>query len=167
MRHWTGSSLVQTTGCCLYPLHVNWIPKLTYFVSNFLLLKWIPVHNAIWCIMLTYWGRVAHICVSKLGHQSSAPSHHLKERWHIANWIHGNNVQWNLNQDTTIFIRKLIRKSRLQKVGLCDDFSPKLVRLFDWYLINRRFCRNTDSKNIPVDDVATLITSLCHHWFRQ
>ena len=51
---------------------------------------------------LTHWGRVTHLCVSKLRHQwfrwwlvaRLAPSHYLKQLWLIVNWTLGNKFQW-------------------------------------------------------------------------
>ena len=63
---------------------------------------------------LTHWGRVTHICVSKLGHHWfrqwlvawPAPSHYLNQCWNIINWILGNKFQWNLNRNSYIFIQE-------------------------------------------------------------
>ena len=36
----------------------------------------------------------------------SAPSHHLNQCWIIINWAHRNKLQWNLNQNTQLFIHE-------------------------------------------------------------
>ena len=64
--------------------------------------------------LLTHWGRVTHICVSKLTIFSSdkwlvtwpAPSHYLNQCWNIVNWTLGNKLQWNLNRNLFIFIQE-------------------------------------------------------------
>ena len=53
---------------------------------------------------LTYWGRVTHICVGNLiiidsgVPPWSVPSHYLNQSWNIANWTHGNQLQWDFNR---------------------------------------------------------------------
>ena len=66
----------------------------------------------------THCGRVMHICVSKLTiigsdnglspgrRPGSAPGHYLNQCWNIVNWILRNRLQWNLNQNSDIFIEK-------------------------------------------------------------
>ena len=62
----------------------------------------------------THWGRETPICVTKQGHHWfrywlvawSAPSHYLNQCWIIVNWTLSNIFQWNLNQNTTIFIEE-------------------------------------------------------------
>ena len=61
---------------------------------------------------LTHRGRVRLICISKLCHHWfrwwlgawSAPTHYLNQCWYIVNWTLGNKFQWNLNQNTIIFM---------------------------------------------------------------
>ena len=60
---------------------------------------------------LTHWGRVTHICVSKLAiidsdNAWSAPSHYLNQCWNIVNWSLGNKNQWNFNRNSYIFIQQ-------------------------------------------------------------
>ena len=62
------------------------------------------------CVVLTHWGRVTHICVSKLttigsGNGLSTPGHYLNQCWHIVNWTIGNKFQWNINRNFHIFIQ--------------------------------------------------------------
>ena len=64
-----------------------------------------PTYN-----LSTHSGRVTHICVSKLCLKClvawSAPSHYLKQCWHIVKWANGNKFQLNLEQHMTIFIQE-------------------------------------------------------------
>ena len=39
-----------------------------------------------------------------------APSHYLNQYWNIVNWTLGNKLQWNLNQNSNISIKKCIWK---------------------------------------------------------
>ena len=63
---------------------------------------------------LTHWGRVTHICVSKLDHHCfrsrlvacTAPSHYLNQCWIIVNWTLRNKLQCNLNRNSNIFIQE-------------------------------------------------------------
>ena len=64
--------------------------------------------------VLTHWGQVTHICISKLHHHWlkqwlvtwSAPSHYLNQCWNIFNWTLRNKFRWNLNQNSYIFIQE-------------------------------------------------------------
>ena len=52
------------------------------------MLKWSSMHQR---IVLTHWGRVTHICISKLTiigtvHIWTAPSHYLNQCWNIIDW---------------------------------------------------------------------------------
>ena len=57
---------------------------------------------------LTHWGRVTHICVSKLTIivSWSAPSHYLNQYSNIVNSKLKNQLQWNLKQNSHIFIQE-------------------------------------------------------------
>ena len=66
-------------------------------------------------LCLTHWGRVAHICVSKINIIGSdnglSPGRlqaiiYLNQCWNIVNWTLRNKVQWNLNQKSYIFIKE-------------------------------------------------------------
>ena len=43
-----------------------------------------------------------------------APSRYLNQLWHLVNLTPGNKFQWDLNQNTTIFIQE----NSVEKVGL-------------------------------------------------
>ena len=58
-----------------------------------------------WLLCLTHWGRVRHICVSKLTIISS-DNGLSPERWNIVNLDPGNKLQWNINQNSWIFIQE-------------------------------------------------------------
>ena len=63
---------------------------------------------------LTHLLIVLHICVSKSCHHwfrwwlvaYSAPSHYVNQCWVIVNWILGNKLQWNFNQNIKLFIHE-------------------------------------------------------------
>ena len=72
-------------------------------------------HNLPWCCLsfqniLTHWGRVTHICVSKLSILGSdnvawsAPSHYLNQCQNIVNWTPRDKFQWKVNRNPNIFI---------------------------------------------------------------
>ena len=82
-------------------------------------LKWILCMNEIkWDLSLTHWGRVTQICVSKLiiGSDNGlspgrsvawpVPSHYLNQCWNTVNWTLGNKQQWNLHQNSYLFIQE-------------------------------------------------------------
>ena len=59
---------------------------------------------------LIYLGRVTHICFSKLTTIGSdnglLPSYYMNQCWKIVNWTLRNKLQWNLNQNSYIFIQE-------------------------------------------------------------
>ena len=63
---------------------------------------------------LTHLPLVPHICVNGWGHHwsrywlvaCSAPSHYINQCWFIVNWTPENKFQWNVNQDSIIFIQE-------------------------------------------------------------
>ena len=61
-------------------------------------------------ISLTHLCSVTHICISELGQYwlvaSSALNHYLKQCCFIVNCTPGNKFQWNLNQNSVIFIQE-------------------------------------------------------------
>ena len=73
-------------------------------------------------------------------------SHYLSQLWFIGNWIIVNHSQWNLNQNTIIFIQKctwiyrlkifnhFARDSmRLQRRSLRTTFYVHAAETVDWY----------------------------------
>ena len=60
--------------------------------------------------LLTHWGRVTHICVSKLtiigSDNGLSPSHYQNQCWNIINWTLRNKLQWNFSRKSNIFIHK-------------------------------------------------------------
>ena len=62
------------------------------------------------CVSLTHWGRVTHICVSKLtiigSDNGLVPCHYLNHYWNIVNWALKNKLQWNFNRNSDIFIQE-------------------------------------------------------------
>ena len=83
-----------------------------------------------WMSSLTHWGRVTHICVSKLtiigSDNGLSPGrrrgHYLNQWWNIVNSNLRNKLQWNPRQNSFIFIQKmhlkLSVKGRLFSLGL-------------------------------------------------
>ena len=64
--------------------------------------KWFIPPFCFYLIVLTHWGRVTHICVSKLTIIASD----LNQRWNIVNWTLRNKLQWNFNRNSNIFIHE-------------------------------------------------------------
>ena len=60
--------------------------------------------------LLIHWGRVPHICVCKLTNIGSnnglSPGHYLNQCWDIVNSNLSNTFQWNLKQNSYIFIKE-------------------------------------------------------------
>ena len=53
---------------------------------------------------LTHSGRVTHIFAFLQYAICLTPSHYMNQCWLIVNWTTRNKFQWNLNQNTTVFI---------------------------------------------------------------
>ena len=69
-------------------------------------------------IFLTHWGRVTHICVSKLTTIVwSAPSHYLNQWWDIVNSNLGNKFQWFLKRNSSIFIQENAFENVVRKMA--------------------------------------------------
>ena len=94
-------------------------------------------------LILTHWGRVTHICVSKLTIIGSdngfvawpAPSHYLNQCWIIVNWTLRNKLQWNLNRNSNIFIQENAFESVVCETAAILS-RPQCVKLNK--LLNRR-----------------------------
>ena len=79
---------------------------------------------------LTHWGQVTHICVSRLDHHWfrwwlgawSVPSHYLNQWWKIINSNLRNKLQWNLKQNSYIFIQENVFEN-----GICE-----MVAILSW-----------------------------------
>ena len=77
-------------------------------------------------VVLTHWGRVTHICVSKLTIIGSdnglspgrLPSHYLNQCWDIVHWTLRNKLKWNFNGHSCIFIQENALKN-----GVCEMAS--------------------------------------------
>ena len=79
-------------------------------------MAWSGPNNSRRCApsQLTHWGRVTHIFVSNLtiiGSDNGLlpcrhPSHYLNQSWNIIDWSLRNILQWNLNQNSYIFIQE-------------------------------------------------------------
>ena len=50
----------------------------------------------------------------------SAPEYYVNQCWLIVNWIFRYKLQWNLNQNSTIFLEKRVWKCRLRHAGYFD-----------------------------------------------
>ena len=50
-------------------------------------------------LILTHWGRVMQICVSKPSIIDQATSHYLNQCWNIINWTPRNKLQWKFNRN--------------------------------------------------------------------
>ena len=87
---------------------------------------------------LTQWGRVTHICVSKLttigsDNAWSAPSHYLKQCWNIVKLNLRNKFQWTLKRNWYIFMRLNNAQMRLKmSSGKWRPFCLGLNVLTHW-----------------------------------
>ena len=81
---------------------------------------------------LTHLCRVTHICVSKstiivsdngLSPDRRPPSHYLNQCWNIVNWNLRNNLQWNINQNSYIFIQENAFENVVRKLAAILSLS--------------------------------------------
>ena len=107
---WKAYTTVQALMVYLYSLNfgmnvMTFSPlESTLWVQTHLQLKWHSRDNQLlrnWAWILTHWGRVTHICVSKLTIIGwTAPSHYLNQCWIIVNWNLRNKLEWNLRRNS-------------------------------------------------------------------
>ena len=80
---------------------------------------------------LTHLPIVPHICIRQLGEHwfrwwlvaYLAPNHYIKQCWVIVNWTLRNSLQWNFNQNSKFFIRKMcLEMSSASKI--LQPFGP-------------------------------------------
>ena len=64
--------------------------------------------------MLTHWGQVTHICVSKVRYLWFR--YYRDQCWNIVNWTLGNKLQWNLNRNLYIFIQRNVFEIIVRKL---------------------------------------------------
>ena len=104
-------------------------------------------------ICITHWGRVTHICVSKLtiissDNDLSKTSHYLNQCCNIGNSHLRNKFQWNLKRNSYIFIQEIAfenivseltaissRSQCINRLGLLSQrkksFHPSFLRVFN------------------------------------
>ena len=117
---------------------------------------------------LTHWGRVTHICVSKLTINGSdnglSPG---RQCWNIVNGAFRNKLQWNFNRKAYIFIsRKCSRKCRLWNIGrsvwasMCWFSSMKTVVISCF----TKICSHGLTYWGRVTHIC--VGNVGHHWYR-
>ena len=103
LRSWLQHCLIGSTVA-------NLIKSTLHNISHTKMIVWstcMPLRTVWWIKnhrdILTHWGRMPHICISKstiIGSDNvawSAPSHFLYQCWNIVNWTPRNKLQSNLN----------------------------------------------------------------------
>ena len=78
-------------------------------------------------VYLTHWGRLTHICVSKINHRWLrfcpvawlAPSHNLNQCWDFANLTQRNTFQWNFSQNKYISIQENSFENVVCEMAIC------------------------------------------------
>ena len=110
---------------------------------------WMPVWWALrhlwWSLTecnkaLTYWGRVTHICVSKLtiiGSDKGLSSGRRQESWHIINSNLRNKLQWNFRHNSCIFIQENAFENVVWKMAAICLGLNVIMYLF---IFTMRFC---------------------------
>ena len=97
---------------------------------------WLELRSNAGPVTITHWGRVTHICVSKLGHHCfrwwlvvcSVSSHHLNQCSNIVNWTLRNKLLWNLNRNSCIFTQENASENVVWKMAAmmsrpqCDNW---------------------------------------------
>ena len=76
-------------------------PLVNSYIQKLVQTNW-PCDNC--TKLLPHWGRVTHICVSRL--TTIGSDNYLNQCWNIVNWTLGNKLQWNLNRNSYIFIQE-------------------------------------------------------------
>ena len=106
--HWAKSGLCWRDAHTPKPLtHCSLMTSISFGIID-LVQHWFTRVNE-----LTHWGWVTHICVSTTCQHCFrwwpaawlAPSHYLNQYWNVVNWTLRNKLQWNLNQNSYLFIQ--------------------------------------------------------------
>ena len=105
------AKMIQAAEWVQYGIFINhWLDFFTRGVIYYIILDISPqilshsIKND--RLRLTHWGRVTHICVSKLTTILVQISHFPNQCWRIVNWTPGNKLQWNFSQNSYIFIQE-------------------------------------------------------------
>ena len=110
-------------------------------------LLWGETTGQCW-ISLINSGRVTHICISKLGQHcvrwclvaGPAPSHYLNQCWNIVNWTLRNKLQWNLNENSHIFIQGKASENVIWQMAAIL-FRPHVLRASNTESISMSWCQ--------------------------
>ena len=91
---------IPTLQCCSFRVQID-----KHFYPT---LHWACDYLSMLELKLTHWGRVTHICVGNLTIIGSDTGlHYLNQCWNIVSWTARNKLQWNVNQNSYIFIKKI------------------------------------------------------------
>ena len=103
--------------------------------------------------MLTHWGWVTHICISKLSHHCfkqwhvpcMVPSHYLNQCWIIVNWTIANKFQWNFYCNSNIFSEENMFENVVCKImlSILSQLQCKPDRYYVWWCLGSLFHRQT------------------------
>ena len=91
------------------------------YVQNTLLSMW-------YTTLLLHWGRVTHLCVSKIAHHWPS-SHYLNQCWNIESWALRNQFQRSVNKNSCIsiqgnaFERGVCKMAAILSRPQCDDID--------------------------------------------
>ena len=91
---------------------------------------------------LTHWGRAMYICVSELGHHwfrwwlvaCLVPSHYLNQCWVIVIWTIRNEIQWDINRNSNIFMQENAFENVIWKMAAIKSW-PQCVKTHYTFLI--------------------------------
>ena len=105
--------------CCNAFLYMIFISNNTYIHPFLVILKYNKY------ISWAHWGRVTHICVSKLDTSDSnnglSPGrNYLHKCWNNINWTHRNKIQRNVDRNSYIFIQE----------NACENIACKMAAIF-------------------------------------
>ena len=86
------------------------------------------------CNYMTHWGRVTHICVSKLtiigSDNGLSPGRRqaitCSNAVYIFNWTLRNELQWNLNRNVYIFIQENVFETVVCEMTLCVGLNVSM-----------------------------------------
>ena len=109
---------------------------------------------------------VPHICVSELSKLCfrqwlvafSASSHYLNQSWFIVNWTLRNKFQWNLNQNTKLFIHKDAFENVVYEMAaiLSRGRCVKASHCMPYYV--RHSCLMVGLTHLTLDKMAASLT---------
>ena len=91
------------------------------------------------------------------GHLFSVPSYYLNQCWVIVNWSLGNNLQWNFNQNTKLFIHKNAFENIVCEIAV-------ILSIGKWVKFLKTIQHMSIESNVSDYSLLCKVKYVCHFW---